>query len=134
MTQGYAALLGERTPLDIAIGDDPKAISLHYSLATLTPRMIRKLTEMSANQASPEAIEIVVQALSALVTDWNLRPSEDLPIVGLTEDELLDVPWQILGTVVIAIMGDAGPKGATGSASPTPSSIRSGTKSKSVAA
>lgn len=83
--------------LDIKIDDDPKAISISYNPRLYTARLEQEVAEAAKNNLPAGSL---VPAIRQLVTEWNLRPDKEEPIIELTTEALLDIPAELLFSIV----------------------------------
>ncbi len=104
------SLTAKTRKIDIAIDDDPKAITIEYTPRGYTARIERQVKEaMESELASAMMIPMVL----SMVTKWNLSPAPGDPPIPLTPEGLEDVPTEILGLIVETIGEEMSPKAET---------------------
>lgn len=133
MTATLQSIAGAPHRLQIAVGDDPAAITLHYTMGRLTPRLLKEILALAARgeptTAAPQDIDLLVTIVKTLVVAWDLCPAAGEPVIPLTTVALEEVDIAVLALVVGALMTDLSPKAATTTASSTPCSAPATTKS-----
>ena len=124
MTLTLAKLRKKVHEVAVPIGDDGDAITVQFSTWNLTPRVQQDIARAVAEATDDDPLPGIRQFLT-VVTGWDFAADDGEPPIPLTEAALLDVPTEIIGSVLLGVttaMQDLAPKGATGTSSNGPSS------------